>query len=192
MAARFLNLTENIQLMAIYFITSKKHKFDEARAIIPGLKMKSLDLKEIQSMDPKEILEAKLLEARKKLKGSIIVDDVSVEFPGLNGFPGPLVRWMYEIVGNEKILKALDGVKDRRMSFRCTLGLWHRGKAYFFDGYVKGKAVKPRGNNGWGLDPIFLPDGHKKTASEMTMEEKNKVSHRGLAFNKLRKFLESR
>jgi len=176
--------------MDIYFITSNAHKFEEARKIMPYIKRKDLDLTEIQSLDSKEIIKAKLKEARKKIKGSIIVEDVSIEFEALNGFPGPLAKFFVNTLGVHKIYDMLKSSKSSLITERCTIGILYNNKEYFIEGVMKGHLAKPTGTNGFGYDPIYRPIGYKKTFAEMSMEEKNKLSHRGLAFRKLRKFLE--
>jgi non-canonical purine NTP pyrophosphatase (RdgB/HAM1 family) len=172
--------------MTIYFITSKKEKFEEAKAIIPELQQKDIDLTEIQSLDSMTIIMAKLEEAKKHIKGSILVEDASVECEALNNFPGPLAKWMIQAMTIQEIYPL---IKDKKITYRATVGLWHKGEVHYFEGTVEGKVVKPKGQQGWHWDPIFLPNGSKKTFAEMSKEEKNSYSHRGKAFQKLKEFL---
>lgn len=175
--------------MAIYFITSKVHKFNEAKEMVPQLRWKNIDLTEIQDIDPKNIIKAKMKEARKKVHGSIVVDDVSIYFDVFGNYPGPMVKWIVETLGPKKIYKMLKKLGNTKMTWVCTVGFFHNGRTRFFRGVVKGKAMPPKGKNGFGLDPIFMPEGFKKTFAQMKDEEKNKISHRGIAFKKLARYL---
>ncbi|MFH1174287.1 MAG: non-canonical purine NTP pyrophosphatase [archaeon] len=173
--------------MAITFITSKKEKFREAKALIPHLVQKSIDLPEIQSVDSREVITHKIAEARKHIKGTIIVEDASVELEALNGFPGALAKWMITRLGTQKIYELCKG---SRITYRAIIGYWHKNTLTFFEDSVHGKVVKPRGKNGWHWDPLFLPAGSRKTFGEMTLVEKNTFSHRAKAFKRLKRSLE--
>jgi XTP/dITP diphosphohydrolase len=81
---------------------------------------------------------------------------------------------------------------DRSAQFRTVISLLIYNKTYTFEGIVKGRiALAPKGNSGFGYDPVFIPDGFNKTFAEITLEEKNKISHRALAFNKMIEFLKN-
>jgi XTP/dITP diphosphohydrolase len=89
-----------------------------------------------------------------------------------------------------KVLAELSGVSNRKAQFRTVISLVLNGKEFLFEGLVLGSITSVKlGNNGFGYDPIFKPDGFDKTYAEMTIEEKNKFSHRALAVNKLIDFL---
>lgn len=177
----------------LYFITGNKNKFDEAKAIL-GVDMKQLDidLPEIQDIDPHKIIEAKLHEARKHHKGEFIVADTlfSLEVLG-NKLPGPFIRWFLETIGPEGIAEIARKMGNNRATSTDMLGyLDHRGKVKFFEGVVNGAIVSPRGDKDWGWGPIFVPDGYEITYGEMERNEKNKISHRKIALEKLKNFLE--
>ena len=88
------------------------------------------------------------------------------------------------------VLKKLNGKENRNAVFRTVICLIINGKINYFHGEVKGVITKEKtGDKGFGYDPIFIPEGFKKTFSEFTLEEKNKLSHRAIAVSKLVKFL---
>ena len=91
-----------------------------------------------------------------------------------------------------KVLAELDSQPDRRARFRCVLTLCVGGTLHQFDGTVEGMlTADPAGAQGFGYDPAFVPDGHTRTFAQMTMEEKNALSHRARALEKLKAFLEN-
>ena len=175
----------------IYFVTGNKNKIKEAQAIMPEIEGLDLDLAEIQELNPQKILEAKLEEAKKyKPNCNLIVEDLSLEIEGMNGLPGPLIKWFLKSVGIEGVVKMAKLFGNQKAIARLTLGFANElGENKFFEGVVEGKIVEPRGESDFGWDPIFVPEGFKKTYAEMGMEEKNKISHRKIALEKLKEYL---
>ncbi len=175
----------------IYFVTGNKNKIKEAQAIMPEIEGLDLDLAEIQELNPQKILEAKLEEAKKyKPNCNLIVEDLSLEIEGMNGLPGPLIKWFLKSVGIEGVVKMAKMFGNQKTIARLTLGFANElGENKFFEGVVEGKIVEPRGESDFGWDPIFVPEGFKKTYAEMGMEEKNKISHRKIALEKLKEYL---
>jgi non-canonical purine NTP pyrophosphatase (RdgB/HAM1 family) len=178
--------------MSIYLITSSENKYIEAKEVIPELERKDFDLLEIQSLDAKEIIREKLKEAKGKIKGDILVEDVSMELEAFNSFPGPFVKWMKQTTGIDAVSRICIAEKKTNVDVICYIGLFHEGKEYFFEGRAKGTIVEPRGSREFGFDPIFQPEGSDKTFAEMTKEEKQKYSHRGKAYQALKTFLQVR
>lgn len=180
--------------MKIYFVTGNKNKLKEARAIMPEIEGLDLDLTEIQELDAKKILEAKLEEAKKyKPKRNLMVEDLSLEVEGMNGLPGPLIKWFLKSVGREGVVKMAKNFGNQKAKARVTLGFADtNGENKFFEGIVEGKIVEPRGESDFGWDPIFVPNGFDKTFAEMGMEEKNKISHRKIALEKLKEYLKQK
>ena len=174
--------------MKIIFLTGNKGKLAEAISIIPEIEGLEFDLPEIQEIDAKKIIESKLTEAAKNLEGNLVVEDTSLYFEGLNGLPGPLIKWFMKTVGNNGLVKMAKEFGDTAEA-KTWVGYLEEGKVEFFEGVIKGKIVKPRGENGFGWDAIFLPEGFDKTFAEMTMEEKNELSMRKIAFQKLKDYL---
>lgn len=179
--------------MRIIFLTGNKGKMDEALQIIPDIEQKDIDLPEIQSIDAKVVIKNKLEEARKQLLGSLVVEDTSLYLEAINGLPGPLIKWFMKTIGNEGLVKIAKTFGDDKATAKVVIGyISENDEVNFFEGAINGKIVEPRGENGFGWDPIFEPDGEEKTFAEMDLAEKNNISMRKIAFIKLREYLESR
>lgn len=174
----------------LYFITGNKNKFEEVKAIISDIEQLDIDLPEIQELDPKEVIRAKLLEALQHHAGEFIVEDTSVAIKALNGFPGPLIKWFLKAMGNQGLANLLKKLGDNAVEVKTIVGYAKsHEEIYFFEGALSGTIVEPRGESSFGWDPVFIPDGHDKTFAEMGKDEKNKVSYRRMAVEKLKEFL---
>ena len=179
--------------MKLVFITGNKGKFDEASKIINDLEQKDIDLAEIQSLDPKVITQAKLEEAKKNIQGNIVVEDGGLYIESLNGLPGPLIKWFMKALDNEGLYKITESYENKKAEAKVIIGVSFENETVeFFEGSISGTIVSPRGDNGFGWDKIFLPDGFEKTFAEMTLEEKNEISMRKVAFQKLKEYLETK
>lgn len=179
--------------MKLIFITGNKGKFDEASKIINNLEQKDLDLAEIQSLDPKVIIQAKLEEANKNRGGNIVVEDGGLYIESLNGLPGPLIKWFMKALDNDGLYKITESTENKKAEAKVIIGVkFENGTVEFFEGSISGTIVSPRGENGFGWDKIFQPDGFNKTFAEMTLEEKNEISMRKVAFQKLKDYLNSK
>lgn len=122
----------------------------------------------------------------------MLVDDTGLSVQAWNGLPGALVAWFLTTVGVEGILDMAAGLTDRRATVTVALGYADGSGVRVFEGTVDGVlATAPRGTFGLGYDSIFMPDGDSghRTYAEMTFEEKNKISHRRLAVEAMRKGL---
>lgn len=124
-------------------------------------------------------------------------DDTGLEVEALNGEPGVRsARYageQHDMKANLKLLmKKMDGVENRRARFRTVVTLVQNGKVIQFEGVVNGTIGKDlKGDNGFGYDPVFIPEGGNRTFAEMTDEEKNAISHRGKAMQKLKAYLDA-
>ena len=122
-------------------------------------------------------------------------EDTGLETEALNGEPGVLsARYAGEgrsfDANIDKLLNALQQKENRKAQFRTVISLMHGGQEHLFEGICKGQIIEERkGNSGFGYDPVFVPEGADKTFAEMTMEEKNKYSHRKKAMANLIEFL---
>jgi XTP/dITP diphosphohydrolase len=122
-------------------------------------------------------------------------DDSGLEVDALNGAPGVYsARYggipKSDTKNNALLLENLEGTSNRKARFKCVIALILKGQVHYFEGSVEGTIRnKPSGVDGFGYDPLFQPDGYKVTFSEMTSEEKNKISHRGRAIEKMKTFL---
>jgi len=174
----------------IYLITGNENKLNEAKQFINRIEGLNIELTEIQSINPYEIIKHKLEEAKKFHKSNFIVEDTSLSFECLNGLPGPLIKWFLKTIGNKGLVDIIKNYENKKASAKCIIGISKTGNINFFEGTVEGKIVSERGSNGFGWDKIFVPDGYEKTFAEMLPEEKNKISHRKIAFEKLKEYLE--
>ena len=191
-------MRNNNQLL--YFITENIHKYDEISKIFLKEKMnfqlKHCQLKtiEIQAESNKDVAIFKLKSVKTKIDGSFFIEDAGffVDEP-LKGFPGVYSSYVFKTIGNEGILKLINDFSHTKAHFSAIIALYFKPKdhIFFFEGSVDGKVSnKIRGDNGFGFDPIFIPNEvPNKTFGEMSTEEKNKISHRGLALKKLIDFL---
>lgn len=175
----------------IYFATGNKGKALEAQKILGiPIEIAELELDEIQSMNLEKIVEHKVRQAFEKIKGQVFVDDVALYLDVWDGFPGPFVKYIHE-GGNKRLLYMLRNETERGGKLIATIGYFDGGQVYFFTGELKVSiAENERGEGGWGLDPILIPEGKNKTFSEMSEDEKNADSHRSRALLKFRKFLD--
>ncbi|RMF55679.1 non-canonical purine NTP pyrophosphatase [Candidatus Woesearchaeota archaeon] len=177
--------------MRIIYLTGNKNKFREAQGILSGheLELKKIDLDEIQEINIDKIIIHKVKQGYNIIKKPLIVDDTGIFFEGLNGLPGGLVKWFLERLGPGGLYEL---VKDKSTNahVECCVGYTNDGiNVHVFKGIVYGKIVSPRGKEGFHFDKIFVPEGYDKTYSQMSAEEKNKISHRCIALKKLEKFL---
>lgn len=171
----------------LYFITSNAGKFKEISDFIPDLKQLELDLEEIQSLDTHVIISHKLDQAAKAHNGAFIVEDTSLELRSLKGLPGPLIKYFEQTLGIEGFASLAMKYEDRSAIAKSTLGYRaETGEVKFFEGTLEGTIVAPRGTkNVFGWNAIFQPHGYSETFAEMSIEEKNRISMRGLATKKL-------
>lgn len=179
----------------IFFATNNINKFNEARMVLAEYKiavgMLRVKTLEIQSESLEEIAKTSAIDAFKKSNLPLITEDAGLFIEALNGFPGPYAAYVYKTIGNEGILKLMRNIKNRKAKFQSVIAYCaSKLESLCFKGEVLGVITKEerRGSSGFGFDPIFEPlNGGGKTFAEMTVEEKNKYSHRTEA---LRKFAE--
>tara|TARA_B100000530_G_C15903393_1_gene466348 strand:+ start:329 stop:904 length:576 start_codon:yes stop_codon:yes gene_type:complete len=126
-----------------------------------------------------------------------ISDDTGLEVDALEGRPGVLsARYAGQPSNSknniQKLLRDMQGVENRSARFRTIICLINQDGKFFFEGIVNGSITKSMfGNQGFGYDPIFIPDGHQKTFAQLSLHAKNQISHRSQAVNKLVKYLSS-
>lgn len=174
----------------IFVITGNKEKFREIKAVIPNVKQLNIDLPEIQEIDAKKIIEAKLLEALKHSRDSFIVEDTSLYLECLKGLPGPLAKWFLKTIGNAGPYDISKKYNNYSAEAKTIIGYTENPeKIRFFEGSLKGKIVPPKGNSGFGWDQIFQPEGFSQSFAELNLEEKNAISMRRIALNKLKTYL---
>lgn len=187
----------------LVFATNNAHKLEEIRAIL-GDKINILSLNDIDChADIPET--ADTLEGNARLKAEYIyqhygmdcfADDTGLEVEALNGAPGIYSARYTGGAGHDseanmhKLLSELEGKTNRKAQFRTAICLIERGEEHLFEGIVRGTILQERrGTAGFGYDPIFQPEGYTETFAEMGNEEKNKISHRARAVQKLVEYL---
>lgn len=141
---------------------------------------------EIQTSELEEVVEKGMEEIRSKGIRDFIIDDSGLFIDALKGFPGVYSAYGQKTIGNQGILTLMKGVENRKATFKCCIGCDIGGKTIIVTGECQGVIIdEERGNGGFGYDPIFSPDG-VRTFSEIGIEEKNTMSHRGNAVRLLR------
>lgn len=176
------------------FITGSAFKLDLFRRFCSlPIEHQDIDLTEIQSMDPKEIVEHKTKEAYRIVGGPVLVEDVSLRIEGMGGLPGPFIKFFIKELSYEKICRMTDVVSPHRKATAEVLyGLYDGEHLHFFHNAIEGSiAQEPRGE-AHGFQPIFIPAGETKTWAEMTPEEQLPSSLRKPALEELETFLTSR
>jgi non-canonical purine NTP pyrophosphatase (RdgB/HAM1 family) len=174
-------------LSPFVLVTGNRGKIAEARLAL-GIEVEAveMDLPEIQALDLLEILEAKAEAAWQTLRRPLVVEDAGLGLLALNGFPGPLVKWMLLAAGAEGLARTAHALGDVRAVARCGLLYRDAERTVLADGITTGTLVLPgRGEHGFGWDPVFLPDGETRTFAELTGKEKDAVSHRGKAWREM-------
>ena len=189
----------NINLI---FATSNQNKVLEIQKILPKkFNIKSLkDLNYFEDVPENEttiegnaIFKAKYI--NEKFNINVFADDTGLEVEALNGEPGVhSARYAGTTRSSEKnikkLLKNLKNIKNRNARFKTVIALIIDNKLHIFSGIVEGYILdSPKGNNGFGYDPIFCPNGFDKSFAELTLKEKNLISHRSLAMKKLIDFI---
>lgn len=188
--------------MELVFASHNEHKAEEIRSLMPS-NYKLLTLKDIcyhsEIIETGSTLEENArIKARtvfEKTKRNVFADDTGLEVEALNGAPGVFSARFAGEEGNslanlKKLLAVIEGEKNRNAQFRCCIVLIMNGKEYVFNGIIRGTIIQtPRGNNGFGYDPIFVPEGHIHTFAEMPPCVKNAISHRTLAVKQMIAFI---
>lgn len=188
--------------MELIFATNNEHKVTEIRAVLPPhfriqtLKEAGID---IDIPEPHDTLQdnarEKAITIHNLTSTNCFSEDTGLEVFSLNGEPGvKSARYAGEEKSFkkniEKLLQNLAGKKNRAAQFRTVACLILNGNEYFFEGISRGQITEtPLGNEGFGYDPVFVPDGAKKTFAQMSLEEKNGFSHRRKAMDGLVSFL---
>lgn len=175
----------------LILVSSNPRKAEEAERIlgIPLLRV-SLLLPEIQAKNVEDITRHKLEIARTKGYQRLIVEDVSLGFSELGNFPGPYVKWLLESAGGTGLGAIAYALRDRSALAQCCVAYWDGNEGYLFTGECRGEIlVEPRGQQSFGWDPWFVPEGQTRSFAEMTPAEKDTISHRGRAYGLLKEHL---
>lgn len=188
--------------MKLVFATNNRHKLQEVSSMLSD-RFDLLGLEDIGCREEIEETES-TLEGNARLKSDFVseryrldcfADDTGLEVEALDGAPGVYsARYAGEDVTYQdnvnKLLSEMKGQTNRKARFRTVISLKLEGNQHFFEGICDGEITeRPSGEKGFGYDPVFRPLGSKLTFAEMEMEEKARISHRGLAVEKLVAFL---
>ena len=188
--------------MTIVFASNNEHKIREIKSILGNsftlLSLSDINMKEdIPENEP--LLEGNALSKARYIHNAtgmnVFADDTGLEIDALNGLPGVYsARFAGESkdpsANIEKVLSLLGSAANRKARFRTVIALIFEKKEYLFEGIVTGTIItEKRGTEGFGYDPVFMPDGKNLTFAEMELVEKNSISHRARAFEKLTEFL---
>ena len=177
------------------FVTSNKHKFDEISQVFKnaGIQIEWLKLKydELQEDFTESISYKSAMELKEIIDGDFFLEDTGLYIRSLSGFPGPYSSFVSKTIFNDGLLKLLVG-KDRGAYFKTVVSLCIDRRILQFGGILNGTiAETPSGENGFGFDPIFIPDGLNKTLADMEISEKNEFSHRSRAIKSAILFLKA-
>lgn len=188
--------------MKIVFATNNTHKLSEVRAVL-GEGFELVTLREVgitedipetgATLDENASIKARYVYERTGL--DCFADDTGLEVEALNGAPGVhSARYATDghdfAANNRKLLRELNGITNRRARFRTVISLIRGGKELHVEGIVRGTiATEESGNEGFGYDPLFIPEGYDHTFADMSADEKNAISHRGRAVAELVKAL---
>ncbi|HEY5470225.1 MAG TPA: RdgB/HAM1 family non-canonical purine NTP pyrophosphatase [Bacteroidales bacterium] len=188
--------------MIIIFASNNENKIKEIRSILGStftlLSLRDLNLNEdIPENEP--LLEGNALSKARHIHNltgmNVFADDTGLEIDALNGLPGVhSARFAGENKDSsaniEKVLSMLVQTENRKARFRTVIALIFEKEEFLFEGTVEGTIITDKkGKEGFGYDPVFVPEGKDKTFAEMDLAEKNAISHRARAFEKLREFL---
>ncbi len=172
----------------IKFVTGNSNKVREAQAILGvELEQLSLDLEEIQTCDVEQAVRHKAEAAYRASASPVLVEDSGLVFKAWKGLPGALVKWFEKTVGLDGMIQMLDGFDSREAVAICMVAVHDGERLHLARGEVEGTiACKPTGQGGFGWDALFIPEGEQRTFGEMNEDEKNAISHRRRAFEKLK------
>ncbi|CAG4968702.1 unnamed protein product [Colias eurytheme] len=180
---------------ALTFVTGNIKKLEEVKVILGNnfpleVTNHKLDLPELQG-EINEVSIQKCREAARRLKKPVIIEDTCLCFNALQGLPGPYIKWFLDKLKPEGLHQLLAGWEDKSAEAVCTFAYSPgnpEDEVILFQGITTGTIVSPRGTRDFGWDCIFQPDGYDKTYAELPKEEKNKISHRFKALDKLKSY----
>ena len=179
----------------VYFATGNKGKYREAAEVAQtfGVRLKQLEFNklEIQSNSLEHIASYAARHASGETRRAVVAEDAGLFIDALGGFPGPYSSYVYGTIGYEGILTLMQRAKMRRAHFQAAVAYSSPGKRLrCFSGIVNGTiSRRARGNEGFGFDPVFVPLTRRETFAELSVTEKNCLSHRSKAFTKFFRWL---
>lgn len=177
-------------MQIVTFITGNQKKADYlANYLGFPVEHVKIDLDEIQSLDLKEIVEHKVRQAYEKIQKPVIVEDVSLEFAAFGRLPGPFIRFFVDEMPFENICAMLQG-QSRKAIARCAFGYFDGQNLKIFESSLNGEIAEvPAGENGFGWDKIFIPDGYSVTRASLSEADDRKTYLQFKPLEELKKFL---
>ena len=174
----------------VTFITGNQNKANYLSRLLGfPLKHIKIDLDEIQSLNLNEIVDHKVRQAYKKIESPVIVEDVSLEFAAYGRLPGTFIKFFIEEIPLETICTMVNG-KTRKATARCVFGYFDGESPKLFENKLEGKiAEMPSGENGFGWDRIFIPNGYLVTRASLNQEDNDKTYLQMKPIEQLRYFL---
>jgi non-canonical purine NTP pyrophosphatase (RdgB/HAM1 family) len=175
----------------VTFITGNEHKAAQVAAWLGHpVDHKKVDVDEIQSIDVAEVVRHKVRQAYAIVGSPVMVEDVALECDGLDGLPGPFVKWFLQSLGHNKLAQIAISTGSDRATVRIVYGIYDGKEITLFEASVGGTLVaQGRGERGFGFDFNFVPSGAAQTFAEMTEAERQPFSHRAQALKKVAEFL---
>ncbi len=182
---------QKLKLSDLVVVTSNANKIAEINEILgTNHQVSHLDVPEIQSLDLDKVIAAKAKAAYDKIKKPVLVTDVSLEIEKLKGLPGTFVKFFLETLGTTGTVRLL-GKGIHKAKATDAVAIYDGKNLKIFKGTIEGTlANDDRGEAGFGFDKVFIPNGNSKTWSELSVDEKNKISHRAKALKKLKEYLD--
>jgi len=188
----------------LIFATNNKHKIEEVQAIL-GSHIQLISLNEIGCTDDipetRNTIEGNAIQKAEfiydRFQKNCFADDTGLEVESLDGKPG-VNSARYAGPGHDfeanvtKLLSEMEGKLNRRAQFKTVIALIINGETHLFEGIIQGHIIEKRsGNEGFGYDPVFVPDGYNQTFAQMPAALKNSISHRAIATQKLVEYLKN-
>ncbi len=174
-------------------ITTNEHKLAELRPLFAeyGVDFETMNVEKIEIRDDSVEIVAReaARHAFETVQKPVVVDDTGLYIDTLAGFPRAYPAFVLETIGRQGILKLLEGKTDRSARFVTSVGYSDGQNLYTFTGEMRGKiSLEERGSEGFGYDPIFIPEGFDQTYAELSFQEKTAISHRTRAFSSFLKW----
>ena len=189
-------MNKKTDIKTITFVTGNLNKLREVKAILIGednsglnIVNKKLDLPELQG-EPEFVAREKCRLASMEVDGPVLSEDTSLCFNALGGLPGVYVKWFISKIGLTGLNNLLKAYEDKSAYVQCIFAYSHKPgvEPILFVGRCNGTIIKQRGENGFGFDAIFLPDGETETFAELPSTRKNIISHSAIALQKVKDF----
>lgn len=180
--------------MEILFATGNEHKFAEAKALLTDVELKQhvFRHREIRSDSLEDIARDAAEKAYRQCRAPLFVEDSGLFIPALNGFPGTYSSWVLGKIGLDGILRLMQDTENREARFEACIAYKDNYQVRVFHESCQGRLTgEKRGEDGFGYDPIFIPEGHEQTFAE-NITLKNKLSHRYKTLLEFSRFIRTR